>query len=48
MSKIIEGLITIVLLIALACSIYSLNKWNCERVGMDYDIFIQGCIVKGK
>lgn len=48
MQKIIEGLITIVLLIVLAYSVYALNKWNCKRVGMDYDIFVQGCIVKGK
>lgn len=22
------------------------NKWNCNRVNMDYDIFVSGCVVR--
>lgn len=25
---------------------YEFEKWNCNRVGMDFDYFVNGCVVR--
>lgn len=25
---------------------YDIKRWNCDRVGMDADMFINGCVVR--
>lgn len=27
---------------------YEFEKWNCNRAGMDFDYFVDGCVVRKK
>lgn len=27
---------------------YEFEKWNCNRVGMDFDYFVDGCVVRNQ
>lgn len=28
--------------------VFPIRKWNCERVGMTAEYFIEGCVIKGE
>lgn len=47
MYDILKYLTILVLCLVLYYIGLQIRAWNCDRVGMDYDIFIQGCVVRG-
>lgn len=46
-SSILKYLIRIIVVVTIVYIAILVKAWNCDRVGMDYDIFIQGCVVRG-